>query len=186
MDLEGVSLTGPGHDVWGYGTQMVDHTSASFVESASSRAQVVQSAILLPLQQRRATSRSVQGMSSKAERAVGARAQCDRIRSAIALRLALDAHDGRPTALLFGARTCRTCRTLQPGMQHAAAKAGVRFLYVQHETSTYRIFKQYGVTATPTVLMYDASGELIDQAVYATSDLPRFEGALGMLAARQA
>jgi len=90
---------------------------------------------------------------------------------------------GLPTILLFGAKTCRMCRRLQPLMENAARDTGARFWHVQHDRSTDELFEAYGVTHTPTVMLYDGAKELVHRAVYGASEVQRLASMLGAMAA---
>ena len=90
---------------------------------------------------------------------------------------------GLPTILLFGAKTCRMCRRLQPLMENAARDAGARFWHVQHDRTTDELFEAYGVTHTPTVMLYDGAKELVHRAVYGASEVQRLASMLGAMAA---
>lgn len=90
---------------------------------------------------------------------------------------------GLPTILLFGAKTCRMCRRLQPLMENAARDTGARFWHVQHDSSTDELFEAYGVTHTPTVMLYDGAKELVHRAVYGASEVQRLASMLGAMAA---
>jgi len=90
---------------------------------------------------------------------------------------------GLPTILLFGAKTCRMCRRLQPLMENAARDAGARFWHVQHDRTTDELFEAYGVTHTPTVMLYDGAKELVHRAVYGASEVQRLARMLGAMAA---
>ena len=97
-----------------------------------------------------------------------------RLYDGVELRKALARRDGWPTVLLYGSKLCRTCRMIQPKMQQMASTAGAKFLYIHHDRTTDDVFTEHTVTQTPTALVYDASGTLIDRAVYSSSNLAHF------------
>lgn len=139
---------------------------------------------------RRATASGTR-LAAKAEAAPVAEAATDtpnappgrRLYSATEVERALAEHDGlAKTVLVFGAKSCRTCRLVQPKMERMAGRAGARFLYVYHDATTSDVFRAHDVKQTPTVLVYDDAGALIDRAAYSTADLPRFESLLGVSA----
>jgi hypothetical protein len=75
------------------------------------------------------------------------------------------------------------CRRLQPLMENAARDTGARFWHVQHDRSTDELFEAYGVTHTPTVMLYDGAKELVHRAVYGASEVQRLASMLGAMAA---
>jgi Thioredoxin len=107
-----------------------------------------------------------------------------RLLSASELSAALaEPSGGLPTVLLFGAKTCRMCRRLQPLMEKAARDTGARFWHIQHDSSTDELFEAHRVTHTPTVLLYDGAKELVHRAVYGASEVQRLASMLGAMAA---
>lgn len=101
-----------------------------------------------------------------------------RIYSRTELSRALSETDGQPTVLVFGAKTCRTCRRIQPKMEQLTRKAGARFLYVYHDSATDAIFAEHEISQTPTVQVFDRVGALVDRTVYSGADLPYFSRVL--------
>lgn len=96
----------------------------------------------------------------------------------------LSEHDGRPTVLVFGAKSCRACRRIQPKLERLAASMGARFYFIYHDVSTSALFAQHAITQTPTVQVYSGSGALYERAVYSGADLAHFSSVLdGALAA---
>jgi len=63
-------------------------------------------------------------------------------------------------------------------MEKISAKAGARFLFMHHDTTTHAFFAERSITHTPTVEVFDAAGTLVEQAVYAPSDLSRLSRVL--------
>ena len=107
-----------------------------------------------------------------------------RLLSASELSAALaEPSGGLPTVLLFGAKTCRMCRRLQPLMEKAARDTGARFWHIQHDRSTDELFEAHRVTHTPTVMLYDGAKELVHRAVYGASEVQRLASILGAMAA---
>ena len=107
-----------------------------------------------------------------------------RLLSASELSAALaEPSGGLPTVLLFGAKTCRMCRRLQPQLEKAARDTGARFWHIQHDSSTDELFEAHGVTHTPTVMLYDGAKELVHRAVYGASEVQRLASMLGAMAA---
>lgn len=107
-----------------------------------------------------------------------------RLLSASELSAALaEPSGGLPTVLLFGAKTCRMCRRLQPLMEKAARDTGARFWHIQHDRSTDELFEAHRVTHTPTVMLYDGAKELLHRAVYGASEVQRLASILGSMAA---
>ncbi|KOO27629.1 hypothetical protein Ctob_010063 [Chrysochromulina tobinii] len=70
-----------------------------------------------------------------------------------------------------------------PLMENAARDTGARFWHVQHDRSTDELFEAYGVTHTPTVMLYDGAKELVHRAVYGASEVQRLASMLGAMAA---
>ena len=105
----------------------------------------------------------------------------ERLFLASELRQRLQSSNGVPTVVVFGARTCRACRALQPKMERVAQAAAVRFLYVYHDKLTHDVFDEYQVTETPTTVVFDAAGALVSQEVYAAGDMPRLASQLATL-----
>ena len=107
-----------------------------------------------------------------------------RLLSASELSAALaEPSGGLPTVLLFGAKTCRMCRRLQPQLEKAARDTGARFWHIQHDSSTDELFEAHGVTHTPTVMLYDGAKELVHRAVYGASEVLQLASMLGAMAA---
>lgn len=109
-----------------------------------------------------------------------------KLRSDAEVTIALGELEGQPTVLLFGARSCRTCRLTQPKLERLAWQSGARFLYVHHGVETREAFAEHAVTATPTIEVYDSEGDLVDRGVYSTAaaDLQRFASVLEEVALR--
>jgi len=105
----------------------------------------------------------------------------ERLYSAADLRKRLATPSDGPTVVVFGARTCRACRTLQPKMERIAAKADARFLFMYHDRSTDDVYTEYDVTQTPTTLVFDAAGNQVSRQVWAAKEMPKFANLLNGL-----
>jgi thiol-disulfide isomerase/thioredoxin len=87
----------------------------------------------------------------------------------------------RPTVLVFGAKACRMCRMVQPKLERVAAQAGAKLLYMHYDKQSEDAYHAHGVTATPTVHLYDGAGELVSAEVYKMKDVPKMAKALAAL-----
>lgn len=115
-------------------------------------------------------------------RAAQARAPKSRkVESAAELALELSKPSERPTVVVFGAKQCRTCRQVQPKLERAAAKAGASFLHMHYGAKTDELYREHGITHTPTVHVYDRAGELVSSDVYKLADVPKLARVLADL-----
>lgn len=83
-----------------------------------------------------------------------------------------------PTVVVFGAKTCRMCRMVQPKLEKAAAKAGVPLLYMHYNKKSDDVYRELAISQTPTVHVYDAAGTLVSSDVYKVADVPKLKSVL--------
>ena len=72
-------------------------------------------------------------MKKRRDSAKVAVAKPRKISTAAELALELSQPSDTPTVVIFGAKTCRMCRMVQPKLEKAAAKAGVPLLYMHYD-----------------------------------------------------
>jgi thiol-disulfide isomerase/thioredoxin len=94
------------------------------------------------------------------------------------LRQELSQPTDKPTVVVFGAKSCRMCKMVQPKVERAAAKGGAALLYMHYNTESEDVYREHGISQTPTVHVYDTAGQLVSSAVYKVADVPKLASVL--------
>lgn len=107
------------------------------------------------------------------------RAKPRKVATGAELALALAERTETPTLVVYGAKTCRMCRMVQPLLEKVAGKAGVRMLSMTYGKKSDDVYRAYNITATPTVHVHDSAGSLVaSEVIYEPSDLPKLADVL--------
>lgn len=88
------------------------------------------------------------------------------VNSAAELALELSKPFEEPTVVIFGAKSCRSCRQMQPRIEKVAKKAGAKLLFLHYGRETDSVYRQHEIKHTPTVHVYGRDGNLLDSTVY--------------------
>ena len=106
------------------------------------------------------TSRATDRRLPQAERAAGAWHELytsDEVRSTLR---SLATADRGTTVLLYGARYCRACHSLQPKLRSIAARRpDIQFYRVNHSSATHDAVMESGVKHVPTLVFKDGDDE---------------------------
>lgn len=101
-----------------------------------------------------------------------------KVGSAAELALELSMPPAVPTVVIFGAKMCRTCRSVQPKVERLATKMGARVLFLHHDKESEPAFREHGIKQTPTIQVYDENGSMISTGVYKVSDVSKLQSVL--------
>jgi thiol:disulfide interchange protein len=121
--------------------------------------------------------------AEKASTSSKKRAKPRKIATGAELARELEQPKDAPTLVVYGAKTCRMCKMVQPLLLKAAAKAGAQMLQMTYNKQSDDVYRAYNITATPTVHVHDAMGTLVAaDVIYEPSDLPKLASVLSSVA----